>query len=738
MLFINSLDIENFKNIKNATLKFDKINLIEGETGEGKSAIFQSIVLALCNYVEGSLLEYVNHDALKSKIVQNFNFKNIEYINEIEISEKGSNRKLKFNEEFYQRSDVNKYIEANILDPHLTLYSNVSEQGKTSSILFESPAKSLETLKKIFKVDRINEKVEEIKLKIKELESNIKVINAEKLLLENKVFNIHDLPELPNINIKELEEKLFQLEKDKEEFYKQQSTFSIYNERLKKYNEATDLKVKLEKESKELEESKISLKSRLIEEIDFNVNEYLNISNNINQLKNKVSEFSSNRKLISDYEKKIENLNNKLKDLQIELDSIKIERLGRCQYNKENIKEIDTQIINKSSEVLQVESELKLVKLGKCPTCGSTNFKSSTKELEDRIELLNKEIKEFKSNKSNIEEEIRKYEDKSNTQKLLQQKQQSISNNIVDKTEELNNLTSLKNNILYNVEEESETIFKLKGEEIKKDSLESQKIKYENIKDQNNLINTKIKDLDNLLNKKQGTLDSLNNIEKPEEFKITVNFNEQEFISVSNSIRDYKNIVIRREEISRLNKDVEEQRKQNYKDIEIKFNSIVENQKKAQILGETQKVLNKDFSAYIIDKKTKYINLKMNDFFQRAYNGKYQIKFEQNDSGNKIGFYYSENGKDWYSTITLSGFERQLFSISFRLALSSIQNLGIFLVDEIDSDASSTKSLQLYKILLNEKSINQIFIISHCDSTKEYISQLANSKVFTIDKGKVI
>ena len=127
----------------------------------------------------------------------------------------------------------------------------------------------------------------------------------------------------------------------------------------------------------------------------------------------------------------------------------------------------------------------------------------------------------------------------------------------------------------------------------------------------------------------------------------------------------------------------------------------------------------------------------MNEFFQRSYEGKYQIKYEQEKSGKGIGFYYSQNNDDWRSTITLSGFEGQLFSMGFRLALSTLQNIRILLLDEIDSDASTDKSLTLYKNLLNEEKINQFFITTHNEETKEFIKSYPECTEFFMEDGKL-
>lgn len=737
MLFIKNLSLRNFRNIKKADFEFSKINLIEGETGEGKSAIFQALSLLFCNYLEGKIEEWINWDSDKFNISCEFNYKNIDYKYLIEATQKGNtNRKLTFGKEEYNKSDAYKYLAQNVLDPHLTLYSSISEQGKTASILFESPTKSLETLKKIFKVDVINDKVDLMKANIKELDEDVKVLKAEKLIFENKQFNYNELPELPNIDLKKVEEKISQLEKDKVEYNNQYFKFKLYEESYKKYNELQLNKVELTAEIELLKESKEGIEKRLLDEIEFDHNEYLNLSTLLIELQSKVKESKENKKRIDAIEIKINKIKKELGKYVEQLNENKIERLERCKYTQSNIDSISNEISVKSADIEFLKKKKEAVKEGKCPTCGNENFVDDVEKVQEDISFLMHDLIKLRETKINIETEIKNYENKVNDNKLIQSKITNIQENLKNKNEELNDLTIQKNSLYYNKEDEEQIINEIKLNEIKKLSLEELKDNFETIKSQNDIIRKKLKEIDTLTNKKCVLLESINEVEKPIEFKITVVFNEDEYEKLLSNIRNYKNIEVRIEELSRLNKVVDEQRNQNYIEIEQKLNAIVEKQKQSQILNEAQKILNKEFSSYLIDRKTSYINYKMDEFFQRAYNGKYRIKFEQSE--NKIGFYYSMDNENWHSTITLSGFERQLFSISFRIALSSIQNLGLLLVDEVDSDASTQKSIALYENILHEEKLSQTFAITHNDSTKEYIANMPNAKVFIIENGNLV
>lgn len=724
MLFINNLKIKNFKNIEDIDLNFSKINLISGEAGNGKTAIQQSLILMLCNYIEGKLEDYINWQNNSKEFLLNMNFSYMsnKYNYEIKCG-KSTDRILKIGNEEYFKSDAYKYISDNILDPVLTLYSNISEQGKTASLLFETPAKGLEIIKKIFKLDSLNEKVEEMKVEIKENKNRIDILEAEKNILESREFEFVDIPELPKVNIDELNKKKVQLEKDKEIYNKELEQHTKYKEKLSQYNEYQE----------KLEVLKEELKKIVNEKNQFDLNSISVDYDKIKELNNFIIE--KDKEIVKldydlqNYEKSIklvETLDNKILKIEKEISDIDIKRIERCKYSEKDIENIDDEIISCKEKINKLRNQLKLVEEGKCFNCG-TVFESSEEEKDDIkkvIEDTDNLLKRRLSEKEEVKKRIKEYEIKLN----------ELNNNIDKKKSyesQLQELRKEKEEIVIK-EIDKNVIDKLKEEiKIKKElhnSLEENRKEYENIKNKVDELNQKEKSVEEKI--------EIYNIEKPEEFKFSIEFNEKEYNILIEDIQKYNYAVRERENFIKQNEKIKEEKKKVEKEIDSKNEEIHKKSRRNQILNESQKILNKDFSSYVINMRTSYINQKMNEFFQRAYQGRYRIKFEQDKKG--IGFYYSKDGEDWHSTVTLSGFERQLFSIGFRLALTTLQDSKILLLDEVDSDASTEKSLMLYKNLLSESNIDQFFIISHNEETKEYIRNQIGCSEFSIENGKLI
>jgi DNA repair exonuclease SbcCD ATPase subunit len=116
----------------------------------------------------------------------------------------------------------------------------------------------------------------------------------------------------------------------------------------------------------------------------------------------------------------------------------------------------------------------------------------------------------------------------------------------------------------------------------------------------------------------------------------------------------------------------------------------------------------------------------MNEFFTKTY-GRYLIDFKKDNKS--VHFFYSPDDKIYKSVGVAAGFEKQALSLSFRVALTSIQNLGFYLLDEIDSSAEDENSLNVFENLLNEE-YEQIICVTHKEVSKEYLVNEKEAEVF--------
>ena len=750
MLFLNNLSIKNFKNIKSADFKFSKINLIEGDTGEGKTAIVQAIALLFCNYISGKMEDYINWNAEAFELESNFYYPILEksYSYNINVSKKkGTNRILSGGTitELYgndlTRSDTYKYIANNIVDPHLTIYSSISEQNKTAVILTEalkSPTKSLEIIKKIFGIDKINNIVDNIKTDVSELKNQSELLEVTIVTLQGRLYEYLEEPDLPKIDINNLKQQLQDLDKQRELYIEEMKQYEVYKEQLKNYIDSANKIKELENVIKSDLKHILDLEKDLIIIEDFDINNYNQRKEKFNTTEKDFIKLNFEKDNIEKLKENLIFKEDNIKELEKKSNNIKIIRIGRCNYTEKDKQEIEIKIRNLSSFKLTLEDRKKAIEDGKCPiglSCTDENLSKSDTSLVDKdikdagskIQQLHEQFNKINIEINNYEESVRKNENNSKEKEYITQsieKEKKEYEDIKKNIEKFDvGLYNQKKSIIDNLKNELQNLELEKNNYDQKIELNKQKeIEIEKINQQVLLNKERIKDSEK--------------IQEPEERKISLNFDESLYNNINNEIQNYYSIEREIQSVRERNEKIKEDEKKNNLEIEKKYKEKENIDRKILILKESQKELNKNFSAYLVDRKTKYINIKMNEFFNRAYDGKYNIKFEQ-DVG-KEGFYYSQNSKDWYSTVTLSGFEEQLYSVAFRLALSSLQDLGLFIVDEVDSNASTEKSLALYKNLLNEESIGQFFIITHNDETKEFISNQQGAKIFTIENGVLV
>jgi chromosome segregation ATPase len=64
--------------------------------------------------------------------------------------------------------------------------------------------------------------------------------------------------------------------------------------------------------------------------------------------------------------------------------------------------------------------------------------------------------------------------------------------------------------------------------------------------------------------------------------------------------------------------------------------------------------------------------------------------------------------------------------------------LGILILDEIDAEMSEQNSYNLFKQLIDQQNIEQFFIITHCEGTKEMFESINNCEMFEIKEGELV
>jgi DNA repair exonuclease SbcCD ATPase subunit len=726
---ILSLYLENFKSTVKADLTFNKrIILLEGKAGQGKTTVLEAIVYCLTDSLNEKVSEFMR--LKKYPFIIKMEFEHLANNYKIEINCKkdgnGVEKRLIINNDennVYKNSSATKKL-AEIINPTITKYSAVSEQGKSTLLLFQKPAERLRQFKEILGIDNIAFIVGKIKEDIKLNEGKVNILKAELSVLQNKSFKFQEIPEIVD-NEDEIKLQISKLEVEKDRY-------EIENKLYNKYLNDLSIYTKAEKDIKD-KESKVELNKNLwskykqeIKQVpEYDENLILELTKQLSTIEKEKIQYDNT---LSTYE----NSQNKIKTLNVKIDRVKERQKEYVQIeipvvDRENdLSKIQEDIKNCSVDHLTLKKKIELVKQGKCPTCGNDFKDANLGELENTFNLLTDTIKILKETEKSILENIslkNKAIELNNSNKVKFNSDQNLINEF---TKEILDLAKITKPV--------EKIFNI--ENLKYQIIEQEKLKEEYflIKNNNTSINSKIEVIDTEIRILDATINELKKVVKPEIVNEPVKF---DILNFENKKKSLTILQEKKKEVKRIlqyNDSIKADKIENDKIILIKEKEQEDLYATNRILENSKVVLDKDFSSYIIDRGCQFIKEKMNDFFRKSY-GRYEVTFEQDK--NSIDFFYNELGGIPRPVSMASGFEKQLLAVSNRLALSSLQPLGILFGDEIDSEAGTEDSIKMLSMLFSEK-LNQVFIVTHKDEVKEFIEQRDDSQKFSFQNGGLI
>jgi hypothetical protein len=199
-------------------------------------------------------------------------------------------------------------------------------------------------------------------------------------------------------------------------------------------------------------------------------------------------------------------------------------------------------------------------------------------------------------------------------------------------------------------------------------------------------------------------------------------------------IRQYDDITSCIAEIERMEARVAVQKKNDLEQLE---EVRVEVQVLNQLIGDWKlgiKVLKTEFPVYVIARVIKDIEKSMNEFLKRTYS-KYHVEVQ--DKKNALHIVYGPKKKDVGSA---SGFERQIFSLSFMYAISQAIGNKTLCLDECDSAATEKNSGIFYRVLGDSigQGIDQILLISHKPKTRDILEFDYGAEVLTFENGVAV
>lgn len=363
MLVLNNLQLQDFMCCKNVNLNFpaNGLTILQGENGQGKSAILEAIAVCLAEHKRAdSFKEFVRIGAQDAyiKLDCDYNGENIKF--DVKIGSKGGTWKdVVYKNKHYKNSEVTSLLD----ELELNFYADIilSMQGTDSDITSMSPTQRANLLQRLFQFDfeqelkAINEQIldyERVKL---DNDNNITTYNN---FIQNQINSKKDVPKLP-FTIGEYIDYRAELAKIKND---------LTSDFTSKYTEANtkwqDVKYKI----KLLEQAKASV-------VKYE-SDVKSISEKIAENENAINNFVSDSDTSS-----TDSLN----------ESIEVEKKQRVDINKQI--ESNLNLISKNEFTIKdCESHIKLGEAGKCPTCGHDTKNINVDDLKDSIIKCKNEI----------------------------------------------------------------------------------------------------------------------------------------------------------------------------------------------------------------------------------------------------------------------------------------------------------------------------------------------------------
>ena len=646
-------------------------------------------------------------------------------------------------------------------------YTVYTPQEDMKSILFENSELRLDSLRKIFNIDKYINIRNNLQNYLRDLRKQIAILKTKTEDLPEKKQELNSFLEEKN----KVEEELASLEKElqqkKEKLEKQRTCLTELKEQKRKFDEYKNKKEKVELLLKEKKEQLLlgQEKEKELSEIFINSSHNLGNKEEIEtKLKNLEEEkqlFLNKRNLLKERITRTQQflleIKNELSSLEKEVSILEQKETKKQELEAINNKEdIKINIVNLEHSLKQIYEKIseketvlkqslklknKIVDLDNCPTClqevSDDHRGRIVNQESQKINVLEEEVFQATTEKKIIVERLelakKDLEEKNRKErelavlnveisKLKEQKQ-----NIVQKREQFSSLVKENNSLI----EEFADLNKKYQEEKLLEEIDSLKEKLRKCIEVENL-NVRLKEKREELERIKQQLSDL--------------LGEQELI-LKHEISNPHQLIVEQEE--KVNKSKEEEknlsdiqaRRQNSKEhlrlqiekSEEKIKLLLEHKNKLVKLKENYYWLDKYFLklTYTIEKQ---VMLKIHQLFDQLFQEWFSILMEDENISARIDDSFTpiieQNGYD-VAFNYLSGGEKTSAALAYRLALNKVINdvihqintKNLIILDE-PTDGFSSEQLDKVRDVLERLKLQQILIVSHESKIESFVENV--------------
>ncbi len=805
-MILRSLKLKNIRSYVHEVIEFPEGSvLLSGDIGSGKSTILLAVEFALFGIMRAGLsgTSLLRHGTNNGFVELNFEVDKIKYVikrtlKRTKTSVTQDSGYLLTNNVKFEGTPVE--LKAKIIQilgyPEELItrsksliyrYTVYTPQEEMKQILFEDKDTRLDTLRKIFGIDKYKTIKENTILSIRELkrkqsELNIRLESFDELNNEKK-----EKKKLIQGISQDILKKSVEKEEIKKHLEKEKSKLNVFEEDIKKYNELKkNLEVKeahisgkeynkeiLEKRIKETKdkiqsfEEKLNLYKDIIE-----LKEEKKLEESITRLQEILStvikeKSAKNEKLIlikeqiSSLENEIETLTKSSKEaivLEAKLNNLnlKLQKKPEQERMLNEMLEKEKKVYAKSEKIdLQIKESKEIMKDIKdadiCPTCRQ---KIDYQHKKTVMEREHKKIKQYQEEKNKISQLLKKIslnieKIRNNLNKLSKYERQyreikeqlisvqTSSDQLIKKQKELSILFEKKSVIERLDEDDTE-------EKIQK-QINKEKSILSEIRD-NNLKYREKKNIMEIISQEKNNLNNLNiELKKVKQELIKL---KNEKIVLQESLDKYKEISDKYEKQKSVVDEMKEQQKnieitlaelnqekkilnENISRLEKKIQDLEKIKTKIKKISEIQNWLDK-FFLKLMSNMEKHIMVSIHKEFNSLLKEWFSILIDDIDLNLDEEFTVKiiQDGYDT-SIESLSGGEKTSVALSYRLALNKVINDLISVIKTKDliildepTDGFSTEQLDRVRDVLEQLNMKQTIIVSHEPKMESYVENI--------------
>ena len=706
---LKTLRIVRFGLVRDLLLSFTPqgIFILSGDNGQGKSTIINALMMLLFDSYEFNLEDYLNWEDPSGFVLEaDFEHRGRDFKAVMTYDGKSTLRSLWVSgddQSPYSNSAATKRL-AEFLDPKIDKAAMLSAQN-TADLVSVAPAERREHLRRMFDVG-FSVEVNSLKEESAIIEAQVTKLSNEILVLESQTFEPEELPELPiTHNRAEDNQTILKVVKDElvevsgslssiEAQAKQLPTKQADLERIVEANIATQATLKTYRDTLS------SLQGATIETDSSYISITAEIANGKQALANNVT---------------------KLGNTQTALAGIVLTRIA--SFDQTALIESRTRVNEFTTRRQLKQKELDGLGDGRCSACGTLlnpeEFTTHLASIKSEISSLDASLVDWRAGLAKEEAGYTAY------QKL-----------VADNAKALEDRNRLQRD-LDAQQAESARLSTLIGTLEKDLAQVGQKIA-DSIARLEELIGITEANLTSS-NTSKATLETLvaflaTRAERVPELTQKKVLLESQVRVLEGELDAYRVALDRIARVQQRNLETEAKRvDRDNKLAGLVVDRQLRSEEKADI-DTARAIFEKDLPLWIVMQRLAEIEGHANRFLDDAYSGRYSLAFI--DKRNALLAVYGPKKKDVRQA---SGYEKQVFSVAYKIALERMQQLGILILDESDSNASEANSKLFYQVVgESSKYVPQLILVSHKSGTKELLTLEYQAQVWEIENGEVV